>query len=133
MIFKIYLRSSSKVMVERQKKREGHKYKKAKYLENKKSFLEEIKSIFHSFWKATIWWKNKNLMKIVDKSFKLVYWNKKGSQELEFPKNNKKIEMEPGRGCWLMELLKMVGSPSMVRGVYPFWNYEISDFKRLPH
>ena len=72
-------------------------------------------------------------MKIVDTSFKLVHWNKKGPQELEFPKNNKKIEVEAGGGCWLMELLKMVGSPLMVRGVYPFWNYETSDFKRLPH
>ena len=42
---------------------------KIEYLENKKSFLDEIKSIFHSFWKTVIWWKNKNLMKIVDTSF----------------------------------------------------------------
>ena len=43
---------------------------KNEYLENEKSFLDEIKSIFHSFWKAIIWWKNKNLMKIVDTNFK---------------------------------------------------------------
>ena len=29
-----------------------------------KSFLDEIESIFHSFWRAIIWWKNKNLIKI---------------------------------------------------------------------
>ena len=32
------------------------------YLENKKSFLDEIKNIFHNFWRAFIWWKNKNLI-----------------------------------------------------------------------
>ena len=26
------------------------------YLENEKSFLDEIKNIFHSFWRAMIWW-----------------------------------------------------------------------------
>ena len=43
---------------------------KNEYLENKKRFLDEIKNIFHSFWMAMIWWKNKNLMKIADTSFK---------------------------------------------------------------
>ena len=35
-----------------------------------KSILDEKISIFHSFWRAIIWWKNKNLMKIADTSFK---------------------------------------------------------------
>ena len=43
---------------------------KFEYLENEKSFLDEIQSIFHSFWKAIIWWKNKNLMKIADRALK---------------------------------------------------------------
>ena len=30
---------------------------------NEKSFLDEIKNIFHSFWKAITWWKNKKLVK----------------------------------------------------------------------
>ena len=38
MNFKIYLQSSSKAMANRYKKREGQKYKKIEYLENKKSF-----------------------------------------------------------------------------------------------
>ena len=38
------------------------KIQKCEYLE--KSFSDEIKkSIFHSFWMAIIWWKNKNLIK----------------------------------------------------------------------
>ena len=40
-------------MSDRKKKREGAKYKKKRkkieYLENEKSFLDEIKIIFHSF------------------------------------------------------------------------------------
>ena len=47
-------------MADRQKKREGQKYKNLKlqkYLENEKSFLLEIKSIFHNFYRAVIWWK----------------------------------------------------------------------------
>ena len=68
-------------MADRQKKREGQKYKNLKlqkYLENEKSFLLEIKSIFHNFCRAVIWWKkNKNLMKIADTSFKVFIslWN----------------------------------------------------------
>ena len=43
--------------------KEGKKLQKLEYLENEKSFLDEIKNIFHSFWRATISWKNKNLIK----------------------------------------------------------------------
>ena len=32
---------------------------KFEYLENKKGFLNEIKNIFYSFWRAIIWWKIK--------------------------------------------------------------------------
>ena len=39
------------------------KLQKFEYVENKKSFLDEIKNIFHIFWRAIIWWKNKNLTK----------------------------------------------------------------------
>ena len=35
-----------------------------------KSFFNEIKVIFDSFWRAITWWKNKNLIKRVDTSFK---------------------------------------------------------------
>ena len=42
---------------------EGKKLQKFEYLENEKSFLDEIKNIFHSFWRAIIRWKNKNLVK----------------------------------------------------------------------
>ena len=45
--------------VERKRKN----YKKFEYLENEKSFLDEIKNIFHSFWRAIIWWKNKKIYK----------------------------------------------------------------------
>ena len=33
------------------------------YLENEKSFFNEIKNIFYSCRRAIIWWKNKNLIK----------------------------------------------------------------------
>ena len=46
--FKIYLGSSSKAMADREKKRKME-VQKIKYLENEKSFLDEIKNIFHSF------------------------------------------------------------------------------------
>ena len=49
--------------------KEGKKLQKSEYLENEKSFSDEIKNIFHSFWRAIIWWKNKNLIKIADASF----------------------------------------------------------------
>ena len=38
---------------------EGKQLQKFKFLENKKSFLDKIKSIFHSFWRGIIWWKKK--------------------------------------------------------------------------
>ena len=49
------------------------KIQKFKYLENEKSFLDEIKNIFNSFWRAIIWWKNKNLIK--HSRHKLLPWN----------------------------------------------------------
>ena len=49
--------------------KEEEKIRKFKYLENEKSFLEEIKNIFHSFWRAIIWWKNQKLIK--NSGFKL--------------------------------------------------------------
>ena len=44
--------------------------KNFEYLKNNKSFLDEIKSIFHSFWRAIIWWQIKIWWKIADTSFK---------------------------------------------------------------
>ena len=35
--------------------KEGKKLQKNEYLKNKKSFLGEIKNIFHIFWRAIIW------------------------------------------------------------------------------
>ena len=41
-------------MADREKKDGKTKIQKCEYLMNEKSFLDEIKSIFHSFQKATI-------------------------------------------------------------------------------
>ena len=43
---------------------------KIEYPENEKSFLGEIKSIFHKFWRAIIWWDIEIWQKIADTSFK---------------------------------------------------------------
>ena len=37
--------------------------------------VDEIKSIFYSFWMAIIWWKNKDLIKIADKNFKVAIFS----------------------------------------------------------
>ena len=51
------------------RKRWADRNTKSEYLQNKKSFLDEIKNIFHKFWRAIIWW-DRNLTKKVDTSFK---------------------------------------------------------------
>ena len=51
--FKIFLGSTSKGMADRGKKGKT-KLQKCEYLENEKSFLDELKNIFHSFWRAII-------------------------------------------------------------------------------
>ena len=43
--------------------KERKKLQKFEYLKNEKSFLDELKNIFHNFWTAIIWCKNKNLIK----------------------------------------------------------------------
>ena len=44
--------------------KEGKKVQKYEYLENEKSFFDEIKkNTFHRFGRATILWKSKNLIK----------------------------------------------------------------------
>ena len=42
---------------------EEKKLQKFEYLEDENIFLDEIKNIFHRFWRPIIWWKNKNLIK----------------------------------------------------------------------
>ena len=37
--------------------------------------LDEIKDIFYSFWRAIIWLKNKNLVKIADTNFKVTIFS----------------------------------------------------------
>ena len=55
--FKIYLGSSSNETADREKKKRGKmETQKIKYLENEKSFLDEVKNILHSFWRGIIWW-----------------------------------------------------------------------------
>ena len=49
--------------------KEEENYKNMNFC-NLKSFLDEIKNIFHNFRRAIIWWKNKDLVKKVDTSFK---------------------------------------------------------------
>ena len=43
--------------------KKGKKLQKFEYLENEKSFFDEIKNTFQSFGRAITWWKNKNLIK----------------------------------------------------------------------
>ena len=42
---------------------------KSEYLENEKSFLDEIKSLFHSFLRAIILWEIKFWQKVADTTF----------------------------------------------------------------
>ena len=44
-------------------RKKTEKFLKIEYVENEKSFLDEIKNIFCSFWRAIIWQKNKILIK----------------------------------------------------------------------
>ena len=60
-------------MADRVKKGGKQKYKKIEYLENKKSFLDEIKNTFHSFWRASIWWKINIWLKIAHTGIKEVF------------------------------------------------------------
>ena len=55
--FKIFLESTSKATTDREKKEGKTNVQKYEYLENGKSFLSEIKNIFHSFWRVIICWK----------------------------------------------------------------------------
>ena len=55
---------------------------KSEYLENKRSFSDEIKNIFLSFWRTIIWLQTIIWSKIVDTRFKLYttyakVWNKR--------------------------------------------------------
>ena len=45
----MFLESPSKAMGDREKKEGKTKTQKFEYLENEKSFLDELKNIFHSF------------------------------------------------------------------------------------
>ena len=51
-------------------------WQKCEYLDNENSLLDEIKYIFHSFWRPIISWKNEHLIKIADTSLKRQYFIK---------------------------------------------------------
>ena len=59
----IYYSTSICPFVSENSGKEEKKLQNFEYLENEKSFLDEIKHIFHSFSKAVIFQKNKNLLK----------------------------------------------------------------------
>ena len=59
------------------------KIQKFKYLKNEKSFLDEIKNIFRSFWRAICWWKTKVWWKIADTSFKVVCHGTNSDKNIE--------------------------------------------------
>ena len=42
-------------MADREKKEGKTEIQKLKYLENEKSFLDEMNNIFHGFWRAIMW------------------------------------------------------------------------------
>ena len=46
---------SSKLMADRKKKERKMEIQNFKYLENKNSFLDEIKNMLRSFWRTIIW------------------------------------------------------------------------------
>ena len=46
-------------MADSEKKEGKTEKQKFEYLKNEKSFLDDIKKIFHSFWRAIIWCKIK--------------------------------------------------------------------------
>ena len=67
-------------MANREKKRGTCKCKSLNISRMKKSFFCQMKNICFCFWKATVRWKNKKLMKIADTIFKLP-WD--GSANIE--------------------------------------------------
>ena len=62
MLIRFILDQALKQWLTGEKERKMEK-QKCEYLENEKSFLDEIKILFDSFWRAIIWWKTKNLLK----------------------------------------------------------------------
>ena len=62
MNFKICVGSSSKWLIGRKLGEDENI--KFEYLRNEESFLDEIKNIFHNFWRAIIWWKTKTKKKL---------------------------------------------------------------------
>ena len=70
------------------------KIQKFEYLENEKSFLDEIKNTFLSFWRAIIWSKNKNLIKkIAGTSFKKVNLHQLSLHQSKASDNKAKVHV----------------------------------------
>ena len=64
--------------------KEGKKLQKFEYLKNKKSFVDEIKNIFH---RAIILWKNKNLIKNSAQALRIIKKNQYALCEILTVKN----------------------------------------------
>ena len=61
---------------------------KSEYPENKSSFLDEIKSIFHNYLRAIIWWKHE---KKQAQAFSLMNLTNLCFTETDFCKSNPKL------------------------------------------
>ena len=66
-----------------------------------KGVLDEIKNIFHSFWRAIVWWKNKNLTKNSGHKLKKFV----NHFILPYSRNNKKRQLP-----WKFEILGTISS-----------------------
>ena len=64
---------------------------KLEYLKNEKCFLNAIKSIFHSFQRAIMWWKNKKIPDTSFNDFKIHFSNKLLSRAWKTPCENWKL------------------------------------------
>ena len=72
--------------------KEGGKLQKFEFLDNEKSPVDGMKSIFHSFWKAIIWEKNKQQTQVL-KRFHSVFFNR---------------SCDINQGMWIEKLCKLL-------------------------
>ena len=98
--------------------KEREKLRKFGHLENKKSFFYEINNIFDNFWKAIIWWKNKNLIKNSGRQLFMIYHPRKilyqqNENKVLFCKNL--LILCRTQSCCDYHLINLLGFKSLVK------------------
>ena len=116
--WKVWKRMETRIKGNGKCGREWKNLQTFEYLQNKKSFYDEIKNIFYNFLRIIIWWKNKNLIKISGRKLEVV-WSKWKCRHFHSGKMG--VDGEDG-GYWICGVIEVFFSNFFLAKIWRLLN-----------